>query len=155
MKRKPRNPNESIFFGIKRWLIPIPIILAVTSLLLFAHVLQVNGWTSNFAVEKDRTMVFGLIVFFELFFALSCRSFTHNINKLGLFSNKILIYSLLGESLAVVFIMNFPVMQGLFDFVSLEAADWILLLLLATTGFVYSEIIKFVASKKKTVSLLN
>jgi Ca2+-transporting ATPase len=155
MKRKPRNPNESIFFGIKRWLIPIPIILAVTSLLLFANVLQVNGWTSNFAVEKARTMVFGLIVFFELFFALSCRSFTHNINKLGLFSNKILIYSLLGESLAVVFIMNFPVMQGLFDFVPLEATDWILLLLLATTGFVYSEIIKLVASKKKNVSLLN
>jgi Ca2+-transporting ATPase len=94
-------------------------------------------------------MVFGLIVFFELFFALSCRSFTHTINKLGFFGNKILLYSLLGESFAIVFIMNYPVMQRLFDFVSLQAGDWILLLLLATTGFVYSEIIKFIASKKR------
>jgi hypothetical protein len=45
--------------------------------------------------------------------------------------------------------MNYPVMQRLFDFVSLQAADWILLLLLATTGFVYSEIIKFIDSKKR------
>ena len=33
MRRKPRNPKESVFFGIKKWLITIPIILAVTSLL--------------------------------------------------------------------------------------------------------------------------
>jgi Ca2+-transporting ATPase len=153
MKRKPRNPNESIFFGTKRWLVPIPIILALISLLLFGYILQANGWNSNFAVEKARTMVFGLIVFFELFFALSTRSFTHTINKLGFFSNKILLYSLLGESLAIVFIMNHPAMQGLFDFVSLEAADWILLLLLATTGFVYSELIKLIASRKLNISL--
>ena len=155
MKRKPRNPNETIFFGIKRWLIPIPIILASNSLLLFAFVLQANGWNSDFAVEKARTMVFGVIVFFELFFALSCRSFTHNINRLGLFSNRILLYSLLGESSAILFIMNYPAMQELFDFVSLEAADWILLLLLATTGFVYSEIIKFIASRKMKYHYLN
>jgi hypothetical protein len=49
--------------------------------------------------------------------------------------------------------MNYPAMQGLFDFVSLEAADWILLLLLATTGFVYSEIIKLIASRKLNISL--
>ena len=155
MKRKPRNPNESIFFGIKKWLIPIPIILASISLLLFAHVLQTNGWNSSFAVEKARTMVFGLIVFFELFFAISCRSFIHTINKLGLFSNRILLYSLLGESSAILFIMNYPVLQGLFDFVPLEAVDWMLLLLLAITGFVYSEIIKFIAYRKKSISLLN
>lgn len=154
MKRKPRNPNESVFFGVKKWLIPIPIILSSISLLLFAHVLQENGWNSTYAVEKARTMVFGVIVFFELFFAFSSRSFTHTINKLGFFSNKILLYSLLGESSAIVFIMNYPLMQRLFDFVSLEAADWILLLLLATTGFVYSEIIKFIVSKKTATPLL-
>lgn len=154
MKRKPRNPNESIFFGIKKWLIPIPIILASISLLLFAHILLDNGWNSSFAIEKARTMVFGLIVFFELFFALSCRSFTHTINKLGFFGNKILLYSLLGESMAVIFLMNIPVLQELFDFVYLGATDWMLLLLLATTGFVYSEIIKFIASKKSATPLL-
>ena len=153
MKRKPRNPNESIFFGTKKWLIPIPIILAAISLLLFAHVLQNNGWNSAYAVQKARTMVFGVIVFFELFFALSSRSFTHTINKLGFFSNKILLYSLLGESTAVLFLMNIPALQELFDFVYLKATDWILLFLLAITGFAYSEITKFIASKKRATRL--
>lgn len=154
MRRKPRNPSENIFFGIKKWLIPIPILLASISLLLFAFVLQTNGWNSSFAIEKARTMIFGVIVFFELFFALSCRSFSHNINKLGLFKNRILIYSLLAESSAVLFIMNYPILQTLFDFVPLQATDWLLLLLLATTGFAYSEIIKYIDSRKKSAALL-
>lgn len=148
MRRKPRNPKESVFFGIKKWLITIPIILAITSLLLFAYVLQVNGWDSSIAIAKGRTMVFGLIVFFELFFALSCRSFTHNIHELRFFGNKMLLYSLIGESVVILFIMNYPPMQGLFDFVPLQLGDWILLLLLATTGFVYSEIVKLLTRKK-------
>jgi Ca2+-transporting ATPase len=148
MRRKPRKPKESVFFGIKKWLITIPIILAVTSLLLFAYVLQVNGWDSSLGIAKGRTMVFGLIVFFELFFALSCRSFTHNIHQLRLLGNKMLLYSLIGESVVILFIMNYPPMQDLFDFVPLQLGDWILLLLLATTGFVYSEIIKLLTRKK-------
>jgi Ca2+-transporting ATPase len=40
MRRKPRDPRESIFFGIKKLLVTIPIILAVTSLLLFAYVFR-------------------------------------------------------------------------------------------------------------------
>ncbi|MFZ0554840.1 MAG: cation-translocating P-type ATPase C-terminal domain-containing protein, partial [Nitrososphaeraceae archaeon] len=117
-------------------------------LLLFAYVLQVNGWDSSIAIAKGRTMVFGLIVFFELFFALSCRSFTHNIHQLRFFGNKMLLYSLIGESVVILFIMNYPPMQELFDFVPLQLGDWILLLLLATTGLMYSEIIKLLTRKK-------
>ncbi|MGB7634557.1 MAG: cation-translocating P-type ATPase [Nitrososphaeraceae archaeon] len=148
MRRKPRDPKESVFFGIRKWLITIPIILAITSLLLFVYVLQVSGWDSSLAIAKGRTMVFGVLVFFELFFALSCRSFTHNIHELRFFGNKMLLYSLIGESVVILFIMNYPPMQELFDFVPLQLGDWILLLLLATTGFVYSEIIKLLTRKK-------
>ena len=44
--------------------------------------------------------------------------------------------------------MNYPPMQELFDFVPLQLGDWILLLLLATTGLMYSEIIKLLTRKK-------
>lgn len=110
--------------------------------------LQVNGWNSRLAIAKGRTMVFGLLVFFELFFALSCRSFTHNIHKLRFFGNKMLLYSLIGESVVILFIMNYPPIQELFDFVPLQLGDWILLLLLATTGLMYSEILKLLTRKK-------
>jgi Ca2+-transporting ATPase len=150
MRRKPRNPNESLFFGIKKWLIGIPIILAVTSLSLFWYVLEdVNGndgLQSDFAVAKARTMMFGLVVFFELFFAISCRSFTHNINRLGFLSNKTLVYSLIGETFAMLFIMNYPAMQEVFELVPLRISDWILMLLLSTTGFIFSEVVKIITT---------
>ena len=59
-----------------------------------------------------------------------------------------LLYSLIGESAMILFIMNYPPTQELFDFVQLQEGDWILLLLLATTGFVSSEIIKLLTRKK-------
>lgn len=148
MRRKPRNPNETIFFGVKKWLIPIPIILATVTLFLFWNTLNVNGWDSEYGIAKARTMAFTLIVFFELFFAFSCRSFRHNVHKLGFLSNKLLIYSLLGEISLIIFIVNYPLMQEIFDLVPLAFSDWIIVLLLATTGFIYSEIIKFFNKNK-------
>lgn len=149
MKRKPRDPKEGVFFGVKKWLVGIPILLSVISLSLFWFVLETNGWETEFGIDKARTMMFGLLVFFQLFFALSCRSFRHNLITLGVFRNKLLIFSLIGESLVISFIMNYPVMQEIFDLVSLGAVDWIIMLSLATTGFVYSEIIKLVSKKHK------
>ena len=147
MKRKPRSTRES-FSEIRKWLVGIPIVLAVTSLALFWYVLDVNGWQSDSGVAKARTMVFGLIVFFELFFTLSCRSFTHNIIRLDLLGNKMLIYSLIGEFVVMLFIMNHPVMQQVFELVALDIAEWIIMILLATTGFVFSEVVKIVAKSK-------
>ncbi len=143
MQRKPKNPNEPIFFGVKKWLIPIPIILATVTLLLFWNTLNVNGWDSEYGIAKARTMAFALIVFFELFFAFSCRSFKHNVHKLGFLRNKLLIYSLLGETSLIIFFMNYPPIQEIFDLVPLAFSDWIIVLVLATSGLIYSETIKF------------
>jgi magnesium-transporting ATPase (P-type) len=110
--------------------------------------MEVHGWESEFAIMKARTMMFGLIVFFELFFALSCRSFKHNIRTLGLLGNRLLIYSLIGESTAMLFIMNHPAMQDIFDLTPLEPMDWAFMLMLATTGFACSEIVKFLTKRK-------
>lgn len=149
MKRKPRKPKESIFAGVRRWLFGIPILLSVIALSLFWFVLETNGWESEFAIGKGRTMIFGLMVFFQLFFAISCRSFKHNLVELGIFRNKVLIISLIGESLVMLLIMNQPFIQVIFDLVQLELLDWIIILSLATTGFAYSEIIKFVDRTKQ------
>src|SRR3970040_242710 len=144
MKRKPRDPKESVFSGAKKWLVGIPILLAVISLSLFWFVLESDGWESEYAISKARTMMFGLMVFFQLFFALSCRSLKHNVIKLNLLGNKLLICSLIGESMLMLLIMNYSPAQEIFDLISLELTDWVIMLSLATTGFVYSEIIKFV-----------
>ncbi len=148
MKRKPRSLKEGVFSGVTWLMIGISVILSITTLSLFWAILESEGWQSEAAVSKARTMVFGMFVFFELFFALSCRSLRHNLPRLGLFTNKALLYSLIGESSAVLFIMNHPLLQSMFDLVPLGAFDWALLLALSTTGFIFTEVAKFVMRRK-------
>jgi hypothetical protein len=38
--------------------------------------------------------------------------------------------------------MNYPVLMGIFDFVTLELTDWLLIMILAPISFVYSEVLK-------------
>jgi Ca2+-transporting ATPase len=176
MKRKPRSPKEGLFFGTKRWIIGIPILLSIIALSLFWMVLfsesgrevgwfewgwwgqakgsvstmeneDNNGGGGDMKINKARTMIFGLIVFFELFLAVSMRSFRHSVVKLGLLANKLLVFALVGEIVVVLVIMNYPPLQYVFDLAPLQPSEWLLVLGLATTGFVYSEGVKFIAAR--------
>ena len=129
-------------------MIPIPIILTALSLFLFWNTLNIYGWDTEQGIAKSRTMVFILIVFFELFFAFSCRSFKHNIHKLGFFTNKLLIYSIVFQSLLTILMVNYTYTQEIFELVPLDIMDWIIVLLLSTTGFIYSETIKLIFNRK-------
>jgi Ca2+-transporting ATPase len=115
---------------------------------LFWNTLNVNRWDSEYGIAKARTMAFALIVFFELFFALSGRSFIHNIHKLGFWSNKFLIYSLFGEASLIIFFINYPPIQEIFELVPFSFSDWIIVIVLATTGLIYSETIKLLNKDK-------
>ena len=53
MRRKPRNPNETICFGVKKWLVPILIILATVTLFLFWNTLNVNGWVQSMVLQRQ------------------------------------------------------------------------------------------------------
>ncbi len=147
MKRKPLDPKESVFKNTLPWFIGVSVLIGSLSVLLFWYVLETNSW-SEFAVSKARTILFGFIVFQELIFALSCRSLRHSIPVLGLFKNKILVYSLIGESLLVLLIMNYPPLMEIFDFITLELTDWLLILLLAPLTFIYSEVLKTILRRR-------
>lgn len=141
MRRTPQNPKKSVFAGTLVWLVGVSIILGGVSLGLFWHTLASNGWT-DVAEAKARTMIFGLIIFFEIFFAYSSRSFRNSFVKMGLRRNKALLLSMAGESAMAAAIMTIPALQSIFSLVPLEASDWALVLTLATLGFVYTEATK-------------
>jgi Ca2+-transporting ATPase len=154
MKRRPRDPKEGVFTGTLWLMAGIPAILAATSLALFWLAMgQQGGWAqTGAAVDRARTMVFGQVVFFELLFALSCRSLKQGVASLGLLRNKVMVYSLAGESAAVLLIMNHPAAQALFGLAPLATADWILLLAFAATGFAYTEAVKWIRRRKKKIA---
>jgi Ca2+-transporting ATPase len=148
MRRSPQDPKKSVFAGTLVWCVGISLILGGVSLGLFWHTLASNGWTDA-AEAKARTMIFGLIIFFEIFFAYSSRSFRNNFLKMGLLRNKALLLSMAGESAMIAAIMTVPALQNIFSLVPLQVADWALILVLATLGFVYTEATKAVIAQRR------
>jgi len=63
-------------------------------------------------------------------------------------SNKFLIYSLLGEIFLIIFSTNYPPIQEIFQLIPLVFSDWIIILVLTTTGLIYSETIKLLNKDK-------
>jgi Ca2+-transporting ATPase len=148
MRRSPQDPKKSVFAGTLVWLVGISLILGGVSLGLFWHILASNGWTDA-AEAKARTMIFGLIIFFEIFFAYSSRSFRNSFLKTGLLRNKALLLSMAGETAVVAAIMTVPALQGVFSLVPLAASEWALILTLATLGFLYTEATKAVIALRR------
>jgi hypothetical protein len=53
------------------------------------------------------------------------------------------------ESAVVVAIMTVPALQSIFALVPLESSDWVLILVLSTIGFAYTELTKAVIAIRR------
>ncbi len=140
MRRQPRNPKESIFHHIKGFLIFATAIAFFVSLMTF---LLFYFYSS---LEKTRTMVFMMIIFFELWLVLSCRSDKYPIWNIGFFSNKYLVGAIALSILLQLLILYTP-LAIYFKVVPLSLYDWIYILIVSSLGFWFFEIKKFVIMK--------
>ncbi|MFH1455638.1 MAG: cation-translocating P-type ATPase [archaeon] len=140
MQRKPRHPNETIFHGIKNFLVIATIIAFLVSLGTFL-LFYFTG-----PLDKARTMVFMVIIFFELWLVFSCRSEKQPIWKIGLFSNKYLVGAVAISILLQLLILYTP-LATFFKVVPLGLTDWVYIILVSSLGFVFFEVKKFVLMK--------
>ncbi len=148
MAQPPRDPKSSIFS--RRVLIIIAVIgvvMAATIIPMFLWKLTSGGgsWQSsqNPLLPEAQTMVLGTMVLFELFVVFACRSELHSIFKLGLLSNKWLVFANI-SSLALLFgVMYIPALQGPFHVVTLGWEDWRVMIPISLSGFAVVEILKF------------
>ncbi len=142
MNRRPRPPDEDIISKLDLYVIHYPIILTVAVLVSFAYVLSVTG-----DLLKAQTISFSLIVFFEMFQSFSCRSLERPVFGV-LFNNKYLVLAALFSFLLQMVIIYFEPVQSLFYTTSLTALELGAVILIASTGFVYIEIMKMIRSSK-------
>lgn len=93
--------------------------------------------------KRDTTMTFTCFVLFDMFNALSCRSQTKSIFKIGLFTNKMFLlavgFSLIGQLLVIYF----PPLQMVFQTEALTAYDLLFLVTLTSSVFIVSEVKKW------------
>ena len=146
MDKAPRDPKESVFATVHGWLAGIAILLLVTAGAAFAYGLFSYGWTFThpvqFAELKARSMVFAVIVLFEIFFAFSCRSFDRTFFLAGPLRNKSLVVIVLGEALIMPFIFQVPLLANIFSVTALAPIEWLIVTALSSSGFVASELYK-------------
>jgi Ca2+-transporting ATPase len=132
MHKPPRDPKEPVLTTDAFFLLlAVGIIICLGTLCLFY--LEPD-------FEKARTMAFTTVVMFEIFIALSIRSTGASLSTM--FSNKYLLAAVVSSVFLQLCAIYIGVLQPLFDTVALGAEDWIKILLVSSTAFIFLEVYK-------------
>nr|XP_006004265.1 PREDICTED: calcium-transporting ATPase type 2C member 1 [Latimeria chalumnae] len=145
IRKPPRNVKDSIL--TKNLIIKILVssfIIVCGTLFVFWRELR-----DNVITPRDTTMTFTCFVFFDMFNALSSRSQTKSVFEIGLCSNRMFCYAVLGSIMGQLLVIYFPPLQKVFQTESLSILDLIFLVGLTSSVCVVSEIMKKVEKTPK------
>ncbi|MFQ5795375.1 MAG: calcium-transporting P-type ATPase, PMR1-type [Candidatus Bipolaricaulia bacterium] len=141
MQRAPRSSHASIFTpGVKAIIITMAILMTISTLPIFYWYNPTLG--TGDAYTKAQTMVFTLLVMFEMFNAFNCRSDRHSILEIGPFKNRYLILAVLSSILLQLLVIYTPSLQSAFRTVPLNLHDWLIVLAVSSTGLLGVEVVK-------------
>jgi P-type Ca2+ transporter type 2C len=148
MRKKPRNVHEGILNPRTLWSIGnIGIWIALVTVCVFVWELS-NGYSTQHAV----TVFFATLILSRLFNGINCRSMEDSIFKIGLFTNKPLLYSTVIVLLLTSVVIYFPPLQKPFSTIPLSAREVIIALLASSTVLIMAEIQKFLRRRKIPIS---
>lgn len=140
MNQPPRNPKEGIFNRHALWYIfAVGLWIGGATLLVFIWMLDSGG-----ELQRAMTMFFATMISLRLFNAFSCRSASNSLFKLGIFTNKWLIYASASSFLLMIAAIYVPFLQVVFETVPLTLSDWMIVIPVALTVFITVEIAKFI-----------
>jgi|SRR3989344_4537034 len=141
MKRKPSSYNDGILNNLKSFIITAGIISFIASMTLF---LVYYNLTGNIAIA--RTIATTACAVSEFFLVFACRS-DKTLWKIGLFSNKLLIYSVLA-AFSLQLIAIYSPLGAVFGFVPLTASQLGITILVSSAAFVFFESKKALTNKE-------
>ena len=132
MKLKPRNPKGSIFKELLAFSILAGLISAIISIVVYFKVLPGGS------IEHTRTLMFTIIVIYELMLVFSVRNPYGNYFK-NFFSNKLLLFSVVASLALQLLAIYLPGLQNIFETVPLTANDWAIIILPCMGGIALIE----------------
>lgn len=141
LKQKPRNVKQPM---ITRAVI-INVLLSASIIILGTlWVFQREMADGSLGkTKRDTTMTFTCFVFFDMFNALSCRSQTKSIFKIGFFTNKMFLLAVGFSVIGQLLVIYFPPLQMVFQTEALTGMDLVFLVSLTSTVFIVSELKKW------------
>lgn len=142
MSRAPYNPKESIFGrGLGRDIVWIGLLLAAVSL-------GMGYWAWGTGHPGWQTMIFTTVTLSQMGNALALRSDRESLLKVGLFSNKLLLGSILLTVLLQMMVIYMPFFQKIFSTQALSLGDLAISLGLSAGVFLGVELFKWVLRKR-------
>ncbi len=149
MKRKPRDPKDSFFAnGAGSRAIIGGVLIGGLTLVAFYFGLNEYGFalTSTDIPEAvlsyARTMAFVVLATSQLFYSLSMRSFRKSIFKVGLLTNKFLLFSIVFGFVLQVGVVSVPFLASAFKVQPLSLYDWSIVIGLSLVPLVLAELSK-------------
>lgn len=149
MKQKPRDTKEPILN--KSMVIGIAVqSIALLAAVLLAYVWGINKYAGGIdtitdtGLEMARTIAFTTLITAELIRAYSSRSEKYSIIKIGIFSNKVLVWASAVSFALLIIVLYVPFLQPIFKTYSLGIKDWLAVGLLCIIPLLAGEINKIV-----------
>lgn len=144
MEKEPRSPKESIFAESISFLTLNAILIGILTLIAF----KIGTVRYSNSLLHAQTMAFMVMSISELIHSLNMRNKDKSIFKLGLFSNKLLIFSIILGILLQLLILFVPFLRNVFDVYVLNSYDWMWVIILSLVPLVANEIVKLFKSVK-------
>ena len=121
MERPPRRPETPVItpeLGVR---------IGIVSLMLLLGAFGFFEWAllHGRSLETARTVAVNMFVFGELFYLFNCRSLRYSMFRLGVFSNKWLVFGVSGMTLLQVLFTYSPAMNQLFGSAPMGSTEWI------------------------------
>ena len=145
MEYPPRDPKESLFAG------HMGIFLALNGILIGAVTLiafKIGERLYMNSLVHAQTLAFVVLSFSQLFFSLSMRSKEKSLFKIGFFTNKYLIVSILLGILIQFLIIIIPFFAQVFNVFTLNVRDWIIVICISLIPFIINELFKLIKYHK-------
>lgn len=145
MNEPPRNPKESLFSGNMGLFMIINGII-IGGLTLFAFKLGEHLYMNS--LVHAQTLSFVVLSFSQLIFSLSMRNKEKPLFKVGLFTNKYLLLSILLGFVIQLLIINVPFLSNSFNVFTLTPRDWFIVIIISLIPFILNEIFKLIRYHK-------
>jgi Ca2+-transporting ATPase len=147
MLRKPNKHTGNSFKSFTTFIIIALVVKIIGEIILFSYGLNIDTsmGINPFDISQPsyaRTLLLTGIVVFELIFAFACNS-EGSFSPKRLFSNKMLIGSVILVLALQLFLIYNPFMQNAFNAVALSFKDWLMVLAFGLFSFIIIPITNF------------
>ncbi len=141
----PRPPEEPVI-NRPMWLRIGIQTVAISAVTLGAYILGLRAYPDAPGVAA--TMAFVTLSFSELLRAFTSRSENYPLIRIGLFSNRAMLYAFASSSLLLLTVIYAPFLQPIFDTVPLNLDQWIVVLPLLIVPGLVAEVTKWGARRR-------